>query len=131
MSIEVATVLVLIALLQIKHLFADYFLQSERMLKNRSTYLHLGRMQHAAIHAALSILCLLVIGAPVLFVLVLCLIEGGVHFHIDWLKGLYSKQSGDTPEDASYWRAFGADQLLHMLTYIAMAWAWVVFASGS
>ena len=130
MTPEVATVLILMALLQIKHLFADYFLQSERMLTNRSTYLHLGRMQHASIHAALSVLCLLAIGAPALFVVVLCLIEGVVHFHIDWAKGLYSERSGDTPADPSYWRAFGADQLLHMLTYVAMAWAWVVFAGG-
>jgi hypothetical protein len=122
------TVLVLLTLLQVKHLFADYFLQTTRMLSNRDIYVHSGRAQHAGLHALFSVVCLALIGAPIVFLVILSLIEGVVHYHIDWVKGHFSEKSGDTPADPGYWRAFGVDQFLPQVTYVAMIWAWVRFA---
>lgn len=129
MSAEIQAALALLTLFQVKHMFADYFLQTSAMLINRSVYAHPGRALHAAIHAGLSVICLLIVSAPLAFLIVLCLIEGIVHYHIDWIKGRYSDRSGDTPADASYWRAFGTDQLMHQLTYVVMLWAWAVYAT--
>lgn len=120
------TALILLFLLQVKHLFADFFMQTARMLTNRETYLHMGRGQHAGIHAGLSLLALLLLGAPLLFSVGLCVLEWLVHYHIDWAKARYSGGRNQTPSDAGYWRAFGTDQLMHQLTYIAMIWAWAV-----
>ena len=123
-----ANILLLIALLLIKHMFADYFLQTPRMLTGRGTYLHMGRAQHAAIHALLSVPCLLVVGATLPFTVVLVAIEWGVHFHIDWGKARYSEARALNPSQAHFWQAFGVDQTIHALTYVAMVWAWLEYA---
>lgn len=127
MTAELQTALLLLLLLEIKHLFADFFLQTPRMLSGRGQYAHLGRAQHAGLHAAFSVCALLICGAPLVFVVILCLAELVVHYHIDWAKGVHSDKTGYTPTDPGYWRAFGVDQFLHQLTYIAMVWAWAVF----
>ncbi len=127
MTAELQTALILLVLLQVKHLFADYFLQTPRMLMNRGTYFHVGRMQHAGLHALFSVVIFLVLGTPLGFTLILCIWEWVVHFHIDWIKGWYSEKAGDTPEDASYWRSFGTDQFMHQMTYVVMLLAWAVY----
>lgn len=123
------TALILLVLLQVKHMFADFFMQTPRMLMGRGIYLHLGRVQHAAIHAGFSALSFLVLGAPIAFVIWLCVLEGVVHFHIDYFKGRYSEDRKQRPDQAAYWRAFGADQALHQLTYIAMLGLWATYAA--
>lgn len=122
----VTTTLFLIALLQIKHMFADYFLQTPRMLSGRGEYWHMGRAQHAGVHALGSALALLLVGADGLFTLCLVAVEWIVHFNIDWGKARYSDRKAYDPGQAGFWRANGFDQALHQLTYVAMAgiWAW-------
>ncbi|NRB33877.1 MAG: DUF3307 domain-containing protein [Rhodobacteraceae bacterium] len=119
----------LIALLQIKHLFADYFLQTPMMLSGRGTYLHLGRALHAGVHALGSIIVFVIFGAPVSFILPVVLIEWFVHFNIDYGKAKWSEIHNQTPDQAGFWRANGTDQALHQLTYVAMAWAWLVLVA--
>lgn len=123
MDTALNTALLLLVLLQAKHMFADYFLQTTRMLAGRSTYVHLGRAEHAALHAILSFLALKLCGAPLVFSLLLSAVEWIAHYHIDWFKGCYSERKQHGPADAGYWRAFGLDQLMHQLTYIGMIWA--------
>ena len=118
------TALILLAALQVKHMVADFFLQTPRMLVDRNRYIHLGRMHHVAIHGGLSVLCFVVIGAPFSVILMLCAVETFVHYHIDFVKARHSDAAAHTPVDAGYWRAFGLDQLAHQLTYVAMIWAW-------
>lgn len=127
MPAAMQTAMILLVLLQVKHLFADFFLQTPRMLGGRNRYVHLGRAEHAGLHALLSLIAFLVIGVPLAFTFLLCVIEMIVHYHIDWAKARYSSKAGDTPSDASYWRAFGLDQLAHQLTYLAMIWCWAVY----
>ncbi|MFK7836819.1 MAG: DUF3307 domain-containing protein [Sulfitobacter sp.] len=128
MDTALTTALVLLTLLQVKHLFADFFLQTPRMLAGRNEYIHVGRMQHAGLHAVFSLAVVSVVGAPLGFSIILCLIEFVVHYHIDWAKGRHSQMTQYTPNDPGYWRAFGVDQLMHQLTYVAMLWAWATFA---
>lgn len=124
MTYIVMLVLVLLCLLHIKHMFADYFFQTPKMLSGRDQYLHWGRAQHAAIHAAGSAIALAILSTSAIFTLIIVVIEGIVHFHIDWGKGWYSNKVQHTSADPGYWRAFGVDQTLHQLTYVAMAAAW-------
>jgi len=123
------TVLLLLCLLQIKHMFADYYLQTPKMLSGRGTYFHLGRAQHAAVHVVGSIVIFILFGAPLGFILVIAALEWIVHFHIDFAQASLSDKQGLQPNQAAFWRAAGLDQCLHNLTYIAMAWAWVTFAA--
>lgn len=130
MSATIGTVLLLICLLQIKHMFADYFLQTPKMLAGRSAYRHAGRAQHAAVHSVGSAIALFVVGSPIAFTIALVAIEWVVHFHIDYGKARHSDKTGYGPNEAGYWRAYGIDQTLHQLTYVAMAWAWVRWGAG-
>jgi hypothetical protein len=114
---------VLLFLLQTKHLFADFFLQTPRMLRDRGLYLHVGRLQHAGLHAAGSLIAMVVVGVPMTLAAVVAALEWAVHFHVDWGKGRWSDHTGHGPHQAGYWRAFGVDQALHQWTYLVMVWA--------
>lgn len=123
---ELKVALILFALFQIKHMLADFFLQTPRMLSGRAAYLHMGRAQHAGLHAAATVVVLALVGIPLWFIAVIAVAEWAVHFHIDWGKAAYSELRGYTPADAKFWRAVGFDQALHQLTYVAIIWAWAL-----
>ncbi|MFY0308736.1 DUF3307 domain-containing protein [Leisingera sp. D0M16] len=125
----VGSVLLLLCALQVKHLFADFFLQTPKMLSGRCAYVHMGRAQHAGVHVIGSAIVFLLFGAPVVFILVLGVLEWVVHFHIDFGKARFSERRKLNPQQAMFWQAMGSDQALHQLTYIAMAWAWVKYAA--
>jgi len=122
-------VFLMLCLLQIKHMFADYYLQTPKMLSGRSEYLHWGRAQHAGVHVVGSVLVFLIFGAPWSFILIIAALEWIVHFNIDFAKARYSDKRQLIPSQAAFWRAAGLDQCMHNLTYIAMVWAWVKFAT--
>ncbi len=121
----VATILLLFCLLQIKHMFADFFMQTPRMLSGRGAYLHMGRVQHAGVHAILSIPVFLIVGTSVGLIAAVIVAEWLVHFHLDWAKARFSEARSLNPGQARYWQAFGVDQALHQLTYVVMVWVWV------
>ena len=122
--------LILLILLQVKHMFADFYLQTPRMLAGRDQYLHFGRAQHACVHVVGSVIALLMMGVAIPVVVLIVVAEGVAHYHIDWGKGWYSQIKQQTPADAGFWRALGFDQALHQLTYIAMTWAWACYGLG-
>lgn len=121
----VVSILCLLALLQLKHMLADFYLQTPVMLANRSVYLHSGRALHCFFHVVASALCFLIMAIPFSAFILILIAEFILHFHIDYGKGVWSDRAGHSPADASYWRAFGADQFLHQLTYLGMVLALV------
>ncbi len=129
MTASFGAVFVILCLLQIKHMFADYYLQTPKMLSGRGEYLHMGRAQHAAVHVVGSIVVFLIFGTPLAFILIIGALEWFIHFNIDYAKASYSDKKRLEPNQPAFWRAAGLDQLMHNLTYIAMAWAWVTFAN--
>lgn len=122
------TLFVLLILLQIKHMFADYYMQTPKMLSGRGAYLHMGRAQHAGVHAVGSALVLLIVGTSLPLLVALVVAEWVVHFHIDFWKASYSDRKSLAPDQAAFWRAAGFDQFLHQLTYVAMIWAWAIWS---
>lgn len=124
----VSALLVLLVLLQVKHMIADFFLQTRRMLTGRGEYLHLGRAQHAGVHAIGSILVFLVMGTSLTFAVIVAAVEWAVHFNIDYGKARYCDKRDLQHTQAMYWYAMGFDQFLHQLTYLAMGWAWATYA---
>lgn len=125
----VSTILLLFCLLQIKHMFADFFMQTPKMLSGRGQYWHMGRAQHAAVHSIGSVVVFAIVGANPLFIATLVALEWVVHFNIDWCKGRICETQDLNPTKSAYWRITGLDQALHQLTYVAMIWAWVVWAA--
>ena len=112
--------LLVLLLFQIKHLVADFVLQSAYILNNRKVYGHPGGLLHVAIHLAGSLASLLVIGGNSRTILILLLAEAVIHYHIDWFKDNIVAARSWTPKDAKFWYLLGFDQFLHQITYLGM-----------
>jgi len=112
------------ALFQVKHYAADYLLQSGYMVHNKGRYGHAGGIYHSGIHMLLSIPVLLLVGLPLVATLVTVIIEFAAHYHVDWGKEQIQKRLGVDDRQLRYWQIFGADQLLHQLTYVAILAYW-------
>jgi hypothetical protein len=124
---SVADVLVLLLLLQTKHVIADFFLQNAYIIQNRRVYGHPAGLLHVAIHLLGSLAVLLVVGAAPQTLAALLIVEAVLHYHLDWVKDNFVARRALTPRDAVYWYATGTDQFLHQLTYLGMA-TWWIFA---
>ncbi len=113
----------LMILLQLKHFVCDFPLQGPYQYKNKGTYGHPGGLLHAGIHVFATLLVFGILGWIYIDLLWLALLEGFVHYHIDWLKMRINVVRGWKPESSEYfWWLLGFDQLLHQLTYLAMIW---------
>ena len=121
---SLGSALLLLLLLQIKHLAADYFLQSGYMVANKGRYGHPGGIQHAGLHAMSSAGVLLAAGIGTGTVVILALIELLLHYHIDWVKELLTRLWKLDPNVVRFWHVHGVDQALHQATYVATVW-WV------
>lgn len=126
---QLHSLLLLFFLFQIKHMLADFFLQTERMLCGRGVYFHVGRAQHALVHALGSLIVLLIMGTGLPMIWFLIVVEWVVHFHIDWWKAQHTETHDLNPDQAAFWRATGIDQALHQLTYLGMGWVWSAWQS--
>jgi hypothetical protein len=113
------TALILLAGLEIKHYIADYLLQPAWLLKGKGSLTAPGGYVHAAIHAAGSLIVLVLVQVPLATIAWLCAAELVVHYLIDFVKYRYGNVK-PTEKPALYWALHGFDQLLHQLTYVAM-----------
>jgi len=113
-------ILIALALFQIKHYVADFVLQTRGMVANKGKYGHPAGLMHASLHAVLSLPILLFLGVSGVALALTMGAEALIHYHIDWAKDRLSAHQHLTPSDSSYWYSFGADQLLHQLTYIGI-----------
>ncbi|HUV33056.1 MAG TPA: DUF3307 domain-containing protein [Devosiaceae bacterium] len=114
-------ILAAVAVLMLKHMAADFFLQTPYQYCNKGTYGHPGGLLHSAIHVTLTPLVYLMI-APVSLLLAagIALGEFAVHYHIDWAKEQIGRRNNFTPQTPGFWHLLGVDQLLHGLTYLAI-----------
>jgi len=118
---QAAAVLLVVLILEIKHFFADYPLQSTWMVENKGTWGHPAGAVHALVHAVLTSLAFLVI-TPTLFVgLAIIAGEFVIHYHIDVAKEHLVRRFKVTSMDGKFWVLLGLDQLAHHLTYLAIA----------
>jgi hypothetical protein len=114
----------LLCLFQLKHFIADFVLQSPYILDNRRFYGHPGGLLHVAIHLVGSLIALLIVGTSFSVVAALLIVEGLVHYHLDWAKDNIVAWRDLSPRDSGFWYATGLDQGLHQLTYIGMTAYW-------
>lgn len=113
--------LVVLAMLQFKHFVCDYLLQSRYQLQNKGTYGHPGGILHAALHAMGTAAIFLVV-TPVFWLgAAILAAECVFHYHVDWAKDRWIRMRGYTPVDRGFWLAIGLDQMLHQMSYIAIA----------
>ena len=116
-------ILILLLLLQIKHYYADFAIQTYQQTVRKGIYRDLVGISHSLDHVWSSIIALLLFSfihpiSPVVMLL-LPVVEGIVHYHIDWTKVHFGSKDLTKPV---FWNQFGLDQLAHQLTYIGMIW---------
>ncbi|MEL6288946.1 MAG: DUF3307 domain-containing protein [Pseudomonadota bacterium] len=114
--------LALMSALLVKHAIADYGLQTGYMFRNKGRYLHPGGILHAGIHAFFTA-GVLAFFAPAALPLIAAIAaaELVLHYHIDWAKERIGCGCELEPTCAGFWQLHGLDQLLHGLTYVAIA----------
>lgn len=120
MDSRVALVFWSAVLFELKHFICDFVLQTAYQYRNKGIYGHPGGLLHAGLHMTGSLPAVLVFHPSVGFAAAILLGEFFVHYHIDWSKEQINKRCGLDFEKNLYWSVFGADQLLHQLTYVVM-----------
>jgi hypothetical protein len=111
------TLIVLLLLLQVKHLVIDWILQPPWMWRNKGSYGHYGGVVHAAFNAIGTYACFLVITTNPLVLL----LDFVIHYHIDWAKMNITRLTKWGPTThPEFWWLTGFDQFLHQVTYIGL-----------
>lgn len=106
--------MLLLSLLFVKHWFVDFVLQTDEMVKQKGIYGSSLGILHSLQHALFT-LCLLLLATSPMLAVMLAVIEGIMHYHIDWIKSNYGCKDISNKD---FWTHFGLDQLAHALTYI-------------
>lgn len=115
-------ILFLLLLLQIKHWYADFKIQTYMQTVKKGVWLDPIGISHSLDHVWTSMAALLVYSLffyiTVLEIIVITLIEGFLHYLIDYTKVKYGCKDNTKP---LFWNQFGLDQLAHQATYLAIA----------
>ena len=112
--------LILMSALILKHFLVDFPMQNKFQWSNKGTYGHPGGLIHAGLHASGTLICFLMY-APFVTAYWLALIDGVVHYHIDWAKMNLNARMGWGPNThEQFWWLLGLDQFLHYATYIGL-----------
>lgn len=111
--------LLLLALLQVKHYYADFVIQTYDQTVRKGIYRDPCGISHSLDHVWTTMVVLLMFNvvqyiSPLVIVAV-AFVEGIVHYHIDWIKVKFGTKN---MHSGLFWNQFGLDQLAHQLTYL-------------
>ena len=114
-------ILILLLLLQIKHCYADFVLQTYMQTIKKGVWLDPIGISHTLDHVYCSLIVLLLFSlvfpiSPV-GILLVSFVEGIIHYLVDYTKVKYGSKDNTKP---IFWTQFGLDQLAHQATYLAM-----------
>ena len=116
-------ILLLLLFLQVKHWYADFKIQTYMQTVKKGVWLDPIGISHSMEHMVATMIVLfsysLFVKLNPVTVLWLCLVEGILHYVIDFIKVKYGCKDNTKP---LFWNQFGLDQLAHQTCYLAMAW---------
>lgn len=115
-------ILLLLLLLQIKHWYADFKIQTYMQTVKKGVWLHPAGISHSLDHTWCTLVALLVFhifvySISAIAILVVALAEGIIHYFIDFVKVKYGCKDNTKP---LFWNQFGLDQLAHQICYLLM-----------
>ena len=114
-------ILILLLLIQIKHCYADFVLQTYMQTVKKGVWMDPVGISHTLDHIYCSLIALLVFSLFVplsaFSILLVSLVEGIIHYLVDYAKVKYGSKDNTKP---IFWTQFGLDQLAHQATYLAM-----------
>lgn len=121
-------ILLLLFLLQVKHWFADFKIQTYMQTVKKGVWLDPIGMTHTRDHMLSSLVVLLLFSfmhpiAP-LTLLAVVAIEGIYHYLVDYTKVRYGCKDNTKP---LFWNQFGLDQMAHQVSYLAIAWYLLIY----
>jgi hypothetical protein len=115
-------ILLLLLLLQIKHWYADFVIQTYMQTVKKGVWLNPIGISHSVDHIWGTLTVLLILNffvpIPVWIILIIALAEGIIHYFIDFVKVKYGCKDNTKP---LFWNQFGMDQLAHQACYIIIA----------
>jgi hypothetical protein len=115
--------LFLLLLLQIKHCYADFVMQTYIQTVKKGVWLDPTGISHTTDHMICTLVAMLIFSffVPVsaIAIILVTFIEGVVHYLVDYSKVKYGCKDNTKPV---FWTQFGLDQLAHQVTYIWMIW---------
>jgi hypothetical protein len=113
--------LLLLLLLQIKHCYADFVLQTYMQTVKKGVWMDPIGISHTLDHIYCSLIALLLFSLFVplsaVSILLVSFVEGIIHYLVDYTKVKYGSKDNTKP---LFWTQFGLDQLAHQATYLAM-----------
>lgn len=116
-------ILALLILLQIKHWYADFKIQTYMQTVKKGVWLHPAGLSHSLDHVWTSLVAMLIFSffhyLSASAILTVAVVEGVTHYIIDFVKVKYGCKDNTKP---LFWNQFGLDQLAHQLTYISIVW---------
>lgn len=117
-------ILTLLLFLQLKHWYADFKIQTYMQTVKKGVWLHPVGLSHSADHVWTTLVALVIFDLFILqlnfpLMVGLALIEGVLHYIIDYIKVKYGCKDNTKP---MFWSQFGLDQLAHQVTYLAMVY---------
>ena len=114
-------IILLLTLLGVKHLGADFLYQPPYMWQNKGTYGHWGGLAHAGLHSVLTI-AITMLFIPTWIAVVIGIVEFFIHYHMDWFKIWWNKKKNYLcNEHPEFWVWLGIDQFVHYMTYVGIA----------
>ena len=120
-------ILALLTLLQIKHWYADFKIQTYMQTVKKGVWLNPVGISHTMDHIWCSLVALfvfsLIFPINVSLIIPIVFVEGILHYTIDFTKVKYGCKDNTKP---LFWNQFGLDQLAHQLCYMAMAYILII-----
>jgi len=113
-------IILLLFLLQIKHWYADFKIQTYIQTVKKGVWLDPVGLSHSIDHMWGSMIALLffsVIMTPIIWwlIIVIAISEAIVHYLIDFTKVKFGCKDNTNP---MFWNQFGLDQLAHQSCYL-------------
>lgn len=121
-------ILIVMALLQCKHLIVDWCWQPEFEWKNKGIYGHFGGIRHAMKNAIGTMLCFAIVIPSALWIQLplIFAVDYVIHYHIDFGKMNINRITGWGPlTHPQFWWLTGFDKFLHQATYLGLIW-WIL-----
>ena len=116
-------ILALLTLLQIKHWYADFKIQTYMQTIKKGVWMDPIGISHTVDHVWCSLVALFVFSLiypiSVHLIIPVVFVEGLLHYTIYFTKVKYGCKDNTKP---LFWNQFGLDQLAHQICYLAMAY---------
>lgn len=109
--------MLVLLLLQIKHWYVDFVMQTPEMVAGKGIYANPKGVLHSAQHG-IATLIILALFIPLPLAAALALFDFVTHYHIDWAKMNYGCRDIQSPK---FWHHLGLDQMAHQIVYLLIA----------